>query len=451
MASLLQRLRSGKPYGYETFFLNQDRRIVGKPGVILADMGMPENYEFAFYRDYIRHVFEFSLPAFIRSFVLADRGIVLLDPDNPLARAPFRPKRLIDAHGSTCNRHNRPYVECLVAWRPPAMRKNPWDHGYFLYKEEGPGGAPDICQKAGAKIVGWYYGKLLPERKIAWAYQCGRIYQDAVARLRARFPQAEYQHARYHSVESLQDAVEKLLAAGCGTIIYHCFSNPVYSDLEEFSYALPLIHRIVAGRARVVCAGQLGDQPALRAGYLQMLSDQLAQIPPEASILVILSTHGHPFKRESMEILASTYRRSLEAGAREIMAARRARWEVTWSCDEYADEYWDRRHHKVSTFDLYRRAISEEFDFAIELPTEFLAENTDQMIFHAMRKFGAFAEYDRNEPVPYPDWDRPLIRRFRQGRTTGICAGSPVGPYRRYVVEAVIDTLSPMLQPASGG
>ena len=37
----------------------------------------------------------------------------------------------------------------------------------FLYKGEGPSGAPDVCDKVGAKIVGWDYGKLLPEKKVA--------------------------------------------------------------------------------------------------------------------------------------------------------------------------------------------------------------------------------------------------------------------------------------------
>lgn len=56
---------------------------------------------------------------------------------------------------------------------------------------------------------------------------------------------------------------------------------------------------------------------------------------------------------------------------------------------------------------IYRRAIEAGYDYAIELPTEFPAENTDLMIFHAMKKFCAFAEYDHNAPVSYPDWEKP--------------------------------------------
>ena len=66
------------------------------------------------------------------------------------------------------------------------------------------------------------------------------------------------------------------------------------------------------------------------------------------------------------------------------------------------------------------------------------AENTDLMILHAMGKLRAFAEYDPNMPISYPDWDQPLVRAFRERKTTGIYAGCPVGPYRRYVVEATV-------------
>lgn len=435
----------GKQYGYEVLFKRQDPRPVGKVGVILADMGMPEEYEYRFYRNYIYHVFHYILPRFLHPIVLADRGICLIDPENPLAREPFQPKQLIDAHGSFTNKAGVPYTQCKITWRGPGMPKNKWDHGYFLYTGEGKGGDPDICQKTGAKVLGWYFGRLIPEKKVAWAYQCRRIYEEAVAALRQRFPGTEFRHARYVYEESLQQAVEDLLAAGCQTIVYQCFCNPVYSDFEEYAFALPLVHRFVAGRARVICADQLGNQPALREAYFAILRDRLAALPRQASVLLILSKHGHPFKKETQDERGPLYREPLEAGMRQILAERGGRWDLVWSCDEYADEYYDPKRTKFETHAAYRRAIDRGFDYAIEIPTEFVAENTDLMIFHAMKKFNAFAEYDRNAPVPYPDWEQPLVRTFREGRTTGIYAGVPVGPYRKHVVQAVVDSLSAVL------
>ena len=115
--------RFGNQFGYETFFREQDRRPVGKTGVILSDLGMPESYKPDFYINFMDHVFKYSLPVFLQRYILADRGIALIDPANPLAREPFVPLQLVDMNGSFTNREGRPYVECEVTWRPPGMKK----------------------------------------------------------------------------------------------------------------------------------------------------------------------------------------------------------------------------------------------------------------------------------------------------------------------------------------
>ena len=434
----LKRWRWGKKYGYEVLFRAQDRRPVGKPGVILADLGMPEEYEPEFYIRYMNHVFHWVLPPFLQPVVLPDRGIVLIDPQNPLARDWFEPRQLVDMHGSFRNHDGQPYVECSVNWRPPGMKRNPWDSGHFLYTGAGQGGAPDVCQKVAAKAVGWYFGHLLPERKVAWAHQCNRVYEEVVETLQKHCPQVEFRHARYIYPESMRQAVEELLAAGCETIVYQCFCNPVYSDFEDYGYALPMVHQFVNERAKVICADQLGNQPMMREAYVQIIRDQIAGLPAQSRVLLILSTHGHPFKRETLDVRGREYRRPLEAQARQAMDEWGGQWELVWSDDEYADEYWDPKQTKCETFAAYRRAIEEAYDYALEVPTDFLAENTDLMILHAMKKFRAFAEYDPNEPISYPDWEQPLVRTFREGKTTGIYAGCPVGPYRKYVVEATV-------------
>ncbi len=446
MADWFDRWRYGKQYGYKVLFRRQDRRPVGKVGVILADLGMPEEFEPQFYVDYLRHVFEFSLPRPLQSLVLVDRGIALIDPSNPLAREAFQPTQLVDMYGSYTNRAGRPYVECAVTWRPPGMKRDPSDHGYFLYTGDGPGGAPDVCQKTAAKVVGWYYGHLLPEKKVAWAYQCGLIYADVVAALRERRPTVECCHARYASMASLGNAVEKLLAAGCQTIIYQSYSSPVYSDFEEYGSALVAVHRLVAGRAKLICADQPGNQPAMRAAYVHLISDQLASIPASASVLLILSRHGHPFRRETMDLRAHEYRDPLEAEVRLAIQRWGGQAQVLWSDDEYADAYWDPKGRKRSTLAAHRFAIDNGFDYALEVPTDFVAENTDLMVLHALKKYVAYGDYDPHAPIAYPDWERPLVRTFHQGKTTGIYTGCLVGPYRKYVVEAVLGSLLAVLE-----
>lgn len=446
MFEWVRHWRYGNQYGYEKYFRQQDRKPVGKPGIMLAELGMPEDFDPGFYTKFMDHVFVYSLPGFIQPLVLADRGIALIDPANPLAREEFKPARLVDMHGSSANKRGRPYIECEVTWRPPGMKRNPYDHGYFLYTGDGKGGAPDICQKTAAKVAGWYYGHLLPEKKVAWEYQCRKIFEESAAALKARYPEAVFRHARYMYRESLSQAVETLLADGCETIIYQCFCNPVYSDFEDYAMAVPMVHGLVNGRAKVISADQPGNQPAMREAFARLALDHLALLPSESSLLMILSKHGHPFRKETQDKRGHEYRLPLERAMREVMKNWNGRWDLVWSDDEYADEYWDPRNKKFSTYAAYRKAIDEGYDYALELPTDFLAENTDLMFFHAIKKFRAFKEFDPHTPVPYPDWDKPLVRTFREGKTTGIYAGCPVGPYRPLVAAAVAASVSEILE-----
>lgn len=86
MLEFLRHWRYGNQYGYEKYFRQNDRKPVGKPGIILADLGMPEDFDAGFYTKFMDHVFTYSLPGFLQPVILADRGIALLDPVNPLAR-----------------------------------------------------------------------------------------------------------------------------------------------------------------------------------------------------------------------------------------------------------------------------------------------------------------------------------------------------------------------------
>ncbi len=439
------RLRYGKQYGYEVLFKNQPQKVTGKVGVIIAESGLPEVYEFEFYANFMEHVFHYTLPPFLVPIILANRGKGLIDPDNPLAREEFKPKQLVDALGSTTNQAGRPYVECPVKWMPPGVKKNPWDHGYFLYLGDGKSGAPDVCDKVGAKIVGWYYGKLIPEKKVAWRSQLRKVSDEAVEVLSERYPAAEFRNAFYMYPETMRSATDELLAAGCETIVYQGLNCPLYTDFEDYGHALTMLHKYVGGRAQVIMADQLGNQSAMPAAYFAILRDQLAELPKEASVRVILSRHGHPFKKETQDERAHLYRAPLEKGVREILVARGGKGDLIWSFDEYADEYWDPKNTKLDTKDAYAEGIKAGYDFIIELPTDFPAENTDLMIFHAMKKFTPFPDYDHNAPVPYPDWEKPLVRKFHAGKTTGIYAGCPVGPYRQYMVQALVASLTEKL------
>jgi hypothetical protein len=58
---------------------------------------------------------------------------------------------------------------------------------------------------------------------------------------------------------------------------------------EPFQPKQLLDARYVAGRAKIICADQLGNQLALREAYFALLRDQLKTLPREAIVLVILT------------------------------------------------------------------------------------------------------------------------------------------------------------------
>jgi hypothetical protein len=445
MVRWLDQLKFGKQAGYETIFKHQDTRLVGKTGVILAEIGMPEEYDVSFYNRYMYHVFQYSLPFFIRPLVLVDRGIALIDPDNPLARDKFSPRQLVDANGSFTNRSGKAYVDCNIIWRNPGVPNNPWDHGYFLYKEEGKGGAPDVCQKTSAKVKGWYFDRLLPNKKVPWAYQHRLIYEESTQKLRHQFPDVHFIQAFYSSEDSLYAASNELLNKGCQSIVYQCYSNPVYSDFEEYATAIPCLASYINGRAKLIVADQIGNQRQLAQGIAQRLQEILEELPAQATIYVILSKHGHPFKKDTQDQRAYLYRQPVESAVRSVMANHPGKWELTWSDDEFADAYWDPKNTKLDTREAYSYAIQQHFDYAIELPTEFFGENTDTMVFHAMKKYDLFDDYDRNQPVAYHDWDQPMVRIFHKNNTKAIYAGCLVGQYRSFVVDAIVSSLKERL------
>lgn len=90
----------------------------------------------------------------------------------------------------------------------------------------------------------------------------------------------------------------------------------------------------------------------------------------------------------------------------------------------------------TSTNEALWKAINKDYDYVINLPIEFISENTDTLFAHAIMNFRGFEEFNVYEPINYENWDEPLARRFSQGKTTVIYASVPVGKYQKPLVEA---------------
>jgi len=445
LGNTIRRWVMGRSYWFERLFASQDFSISGQPGVVLAEMGVPEAYEFDFYRRFTEHVFEHTMPPMVRRLVLRDRGTALIDPDRPLAREAFKPSTLVDYLGSQHTPEGDLYIERPVAWRPPGMRRNPRDHGHFLWRESGPSGTPDILEKVGARIAGYYFGRLLPQKRVPWRHQVRRIYDQAVEQLAALYPSLPCRQVHYSDPNSVRAGIDDLVEMGCRTILFQSYCSPIYSDFEEYAYACPMAEQLVAGRAKMIFGDQLGVQPALCRAYASLIGDALRGIDPAASVMLVLSRHGHPFSRETYDLRADEYVRPLTTICQRLLDQRSGQGQITVSFDEYADEYWDPKGRKLSTSDAFRRAIDAGFDCVIEAPIEFVAENTDTMILHAMHKFAGFSAYDPSAPICYPDWEKPLQREFQEGRTRVISLGSPVGTHSTHVAQAVVDSIAGLL------
>lgn len=81
----------------------------------------------------------------------------------------------------------------------------------------------------------------MPEKKVAWEYQCRKVYDEVSEVLLEKHPDLVIRHAGYMVKDSILKCVEELRAEECKTIVYHNYSTPVYCDFEDYSYAMPAV------------------------------------------------------------------------------------------------------------------------------------------------------------------------------------------------------------------
>ena len=122
--------------------------------------------------------------------------------------------------------------------------------------------------------------------------------------------------------------------------------------------------------------------------------------------------------------------------------------ETVQAQDHFADHYSDPKQKYLSTNRAYWEGIKAGYDYIVNMPIEFFAENTDTMFSHAMFNFEGFPGYDIYEPVDYPDWSVPYTRTFKVENTTVIYNGLPVGKYNGPLVQAYAEALSSVLDKA---
>jgi protoheme ferro-lyase len=448
---------SPKP-DYLEYYKTQDKAPEGKVGVFATSLIMTEEHDHPFWYNIAYKVFTQVIPWPFRLFAFQDNGVALMDPAHTHAQKEFTPTRLVDPFGRERDSDGFPWMDKYkkgeLTWVPPS-RMIYLDHGYFLYKGR-KSGEPTIVGKMASYSRLYYYGCGIVQKKCPHWKGSFEIIDGAFDRLKQKYPDVEFlaETALFH-YES-REKLRRLLDAGCDTIV---ISAPmtIYSHFEEFNSSFRHSFEHIeewekehpGKKIKVIFAPQMGDFQPMRQAFLEMLKDRLDTIPEGSDVTVAVTVHGMPwdsFKWEAWLQLAPAYRDKLFEECKELVKKYKFGRTNTVICqDEFSDPIWDPKEKYLSTNRAYWAAINDGYDYAIGLPIEFLVENTDTMMHHAMKCYENFDQYDIDEPIDYPDWSVPYTREMIQGKTHVIYNGLPVGKYQKHVIEALYQSIDSVL------
>ncbi|MSO98702.1 MAG: hypothetical protein EXR11_10870 [Rhodospirillaceae bacterium] len=443
---------------YFTYYKNQDTTPVGKVGIFVSGLIMPESFRIEdFYNLALKP--QQYIPWPIRNFAMADRGVVLLDPDKFYEFKEFKPATLVDFHGSEFDIDGIKYLDKLaegkVQWVPPNPTMH-MDHGYFLY----PGrksGMPTIANKLTTKAKVYYYGKgkgfmdgRLPHEAGEWA-----IVSAAMDKIKAKYGDVPFRFVSAERPGMARQYMRELLDSGVETVVMAA-PRPIYSHHEEFNGSIKhTMHYIEewehehGKKIKMIITPQLGEFPVMKEAFLNMLCDRLATFPKDAKVKVVVSVHGMAWDNvphEAWIALAPPYRDGMVQAVKDELA----KWpftktETVQAQDHFADPHSDPKGKYLSTNRAFWEGVKAGYDYVVNLPIEFFAENTDTMFSHAMFNFEGFPGYTIYDPVDYPDWSVPYTRTFKIENTEVIYNGLPVGKYNKPIVEAYVQAIESVL------
>jgi len=448
-----------KPDYFEVY-KTQETVPVGKVGVIIVGHIQPGTLEMAYWYNIAFHVFNSVIPWPFRNFAKMDRGIALMDPENFYEFKEFTPTKLEDPFGNDCNFDGDPYIEKYkrgeVKW--VSSFEGP---GYFVYAGR-KGGMPTAIGASINKARIWYYDKGIRQKKIPHWEQSFKFVNGTIEKLREKYPNVEYRSVSCFFHYKMKEKLYELMDAGCNTIVLES-TSVIYSHFEDFNadfyHCFEYIHEWEeehpGKKIKVIIAPPMGDFKPLRQAYLEMLKDRLDTLPEGADVMVAVTVHGMPWDDFSWEAwleLAPEYRDKLFDEVKELVKTYKfGRTNVVRSQDEFACDEEDPDDKYLATHEAYQDAIKDGYDYAIGLPIEFLAENTDTLFSHASQNYEGFGDFEATRQIDYPDWSVPYIMEFKEGKTHIIYNGVPVGKYQTHVTEAMYQAIDSVLSKRNGG
>lgn len=443
---------------YFDYYKKQDSTPEGKVGIFISHLVMPEDYRQEDYRILALKPRQYVPWPFNRLFD-KDRGVLLLDPSKPYEFESFTPTRLIDADGREADSDGVAYMDHYQAGEIRWMEPKPtvyMDHGYFLLPSR-PGGMPTVAAKLATKALSYYHGIGIKGHKIPHEAGMRVIVEEAMERIEVRYGPLPWRWVTADNFTLARPAMHSLLDEGVDTVILAA-PAPIYSHHEEFNgsirYAMGYIEewqeRHGGKPLKIIIQPQIGDFPVIRETWVAMLRDRLDTLPPTAAVKVVMSIHGMAWEKAPLEAwieLAPGYRDgTLEALRTVLESYAFPRSEIVQAQDHFADPVNDPKGKHLSTNQAFLDGIRDGYDYVINVPIEFFAENTDTLFSHAMFNFKDIPGFDRYEQVDYPDWTVPFTREYVVGNTHLIYNGVPVGRYNGPIIDAFVEALDSVLR-----
>ena len=443
---------------YFTYYKKQDTTPNGKVAIFVSGLIMPEHYRLADYYNLALKPTQY-IPWPVRNMATADRGVVLLDTEKYYETKPFTPTNLIDVWGNTTDVDGIPYADKYkhgdIRWVPPDPTQHA-DHGYFLLPSR-KGGMPNMAQKLAVKARVYYYGKGKGFVDGRVPHEAGEtaIVTSTMEKVHQKYGDVPYRMVSAETPAEAEHALRELLDGGAETIVFAA-PRPIYSHHEEFNgsikHTMHYIHdweKEHGKKIKFIITPQLGEIPVMKEAYLNMLRDRLATFRPDAKVKVVVSVHGMAWDKVPNEAwieLAPPYRDGMVQAVKEEMGKWKfAKTEVVLAQDHFADHYNNPDGKYLSTNKGFWDGVHDGYDYVVNLPIEFFAENTDTMFSHAMFNFEGFPGYDIYQPVDYPDWSVPYTRTFKVENTEVIYNGLPVGKYNAPIVDAYFQAIDSVL------
>ncbi len=439
---------------YYAYYKNQDTSPEGRIGIFVSHLVMPENYREEDFLTYAEKSYQY-IPWPIRELVQIDKGTILLDPDRFYEFEEFVPGDLVDHAGSNVGADGVPYIDRYkageVTWMPPGNQH--LSHGAFLYEAQESGMAPP-AQKLAVKARNYYYepGKGFHDGRVPHEAGNRYIVTNAMARLEQKYGPIPWRWVTADNPTMAKKALFDLLDEGIDTLILAA-PRPVYSHHEEFNGAFKhAVHNLHEWQAqngnrpvKVIISDQLSRFDVMYETHAAILRDNLKSIPEGSSLKLVLSVHGMPWDNVPNEAwikLSPEYvERSLAKAAEVMQGYNYERVQIVQSQDHFADPHSDPDNKYVATNEAFWQAIEEGYEYVLNIPLEFFAENTDTMFYHDMANYEFFDDYDVYDTAEYTDWSVPWRKQLVQDGSTVIYGGVAAEQFSGPIIDAFFQAL----------